>query len=471
MDTNTQARAVIYVRQSQDRDGDRYAVSRQLEDSQSLCASRGLSVVRVIEDNDTSATSARKRPGYEALLGMIQSGQVDVIVAYAMDRLTRKPLELEQLIILVEAHQVSIVTVAGEMDLTTPMGRAMARVSATMARQEVETKVARQRRSSLQRAADGRPHLGGPRTVGYDHGLAAVRADEAALIQEGFSRLLAGASLRSIIQHWNSSGLTTARGTEWSPRSAKIALTNPRYAGLSAYQVRNGGKGEVMGQGQWQPIITQEVYEAAQIILSDPARSTTIDRSRRYLLGGLAVCGVCATGTDLIRSGGMHSKGYHLYRCATRPGHLQRKSAPIDAYVRATIAERLRQPGSGITVDDSAPGVDQQALKDEAAALRIRLDEAADSFADGLITRAQLERSTGRMTARLEAIAASQATAMGDSVLAPLLAAVDPGAAFLGAHLDIQRAVIQHLCTVTIMGAGLGAKGFRPESVRLTWNS
>lgn len=466
--TTTALRAVVYLRQSMDREGDRYAVSRQLEDGLKLCAARGITSPRVIEDNDTSATSRRKRKGYEELLGLVRAGLVDVIVAYAVDRLVRRLADLEALIDLIEQHRVTVMTVAGELDLSTPAGRLNARILASVARAEVETKVARQKRSSLQRAADGRPHSGGPRTVGYDHGMTAVRAHEAALIQEGFSQLLAGASLNSIIRHWNNAGLRTARGTAWSPRSAKIALTNPRYAGLSAYQVRNGGKGEVMGQGQWAPIVTPEVYGAAQTILSDPARSTTTDRSRRYLLGGLAICGVCAGGADLIRSGGMHSKGYHLYRCATRPGHLQRKSAPIDEYVRQVIAERLRLPGAGVTVD-SAPGVDQQALKDEAAAIRVRQEEAGDSFADGLITRAQLERITGRLSERLEAIAAAQAAATGGNVLAPLLAQLDPGAAFLAADLDIQRAVIQHLCSVTIMGAGLGAKGFNPDSVVIDW--
>jgi site-specific DNA recombinase len=464
MDTHTGAQTIIYLRQSMDREGDRLAVTRQLEDCQTLCARRGLPVLGVIDDNDTSASSARKRPGYERLLGMIKRDEVRVIVAWAVDRLVRKLTDLEQLIDLIEAHRVTVLTLSGELDLSTPAGRLNARILASVARAEVETKAARQKRSSLQRATDGRPHAG-PRTIGYDHGLKGVRADEAALIREGFSQLLAGASLRSIMRRWNNAGLRTTRGKEWTTRGVRLALTNHRYAGISAYRARSA-KAEVMGAGQWQPLVTAEVFEAAQVILSDPERKNAGNsgRERKHLLPQLAVCGRCQ---GPMRSGIHH--GQPILVC-TNLNHLARKSAEIEAYVRGEIAKRLRLPGAGIVVESGTPGVDVQALKDEAAALRVKLDELVDMHLDGEINRAQLERGTRRASERLEAIAAAQAAATGDTILAPLLAAVDPGKAFLDLDdLSKERAVIEALCTVTLYPPRMGRAPFDPNTVQIDW--
>jgi site-specific DNA recombinase len=56
----------------------------------------------VYEDNDLSALSGRRRPGYEQLLADAKAGRINVIVAWHADRLTRQPIENEALIALVE---------------------------------------------------------------------------------------------------------------------------------------------------------------------------------------------------------------------------------------------------------------------------------------------------------------------------------------------------------------------------------
>jgi DNA invertase Pin-like site-specific DNA recombinase len=416
--------------------------------------------MRVIEDNDTSATSRRKRKGWEQLMTMVRAGQVDVIVAYAVDRLVRRLADLEALIDLIDAHHITVITVAGELDLSTPAGRLNARILASVARAEVETKAARQQRSSLQRAKDGRPHIG-RRTVGYDHGLKAVRADEAALIREGFSQLVAGASLRMIVRDWNSAGFTTTSGKQWTSRGVRLALTNQRYVGASAYRARST-EAEVMGQGQWQALVTPDVFDAAQRILNDPARTiVTPGRERKHLLAGLALCGKCGL---VMRSGAQ--RGQALIRC--QETHLARRAADVEAFVRAEVIKRLRLPNAGIKVS-GAQGVDQAALRDEAAALEVKLDGLMADWEADLITKAQRDSSTARIRARQEAIREARAAAVANSVLTPLLAQADPGAAFERLDLERERLVVQALCVVTIHAPGYGRQAFNPATVTIDW--
>ncbi|HST96541.1 MAG TPA: recombinase family protein [Geodermatophilus sp.] len=131
---------MIYLRQSKDHEGTGLAVERQLEDCRSLVERRGWEVTRVITDNDVSASSTKVRPGYRELLAQIDAKGCDVVVAWAPDRLLRRPIEMEDLIDRTERTGVKIVTCQNDMDLESPAGRLAARMFAVVARSEVENR-------------------------------------------------------------------------------------------------------------------------------------------------------------------------------------------------------------------------------------------------------------------------------------------------------------------------------------------
>jgi site-specific DNA recombinase len=56
-------------------------VDRQREECAALATARGWRVVATVVDNDVSAYSGKRRPGYLALLEAIEAGRVDVVVA------------------------------------------------------------------------------------------------------------------------------------------------------------------------------------------------------------------------------------------------------------------------------------------------------------------------------------------------------------------------------------------------------
>src|SRR5690349_3947047 len=126
--------AFIYVRQSMDRTGEGAAVARQQEDCLKLCKERGYEVARIWTENDTSASSSKPRLVYSAMLEAVNRGGVDVLVAWHVDRLTRKLTELEDLIELGQRTGLRIATVTGDVDLSTDAGRLVGRILASVAR-------------------------------------------------------------------------------------------------------------------------------------------------------------------------------------------------------------------------------------------------------------------------------------------------------------------------------------------------
>ncbi|HUY48673.1 MAG TPA: recombinase family protein, partial [Streptosporangiaceae bacterium] len=91
-------RAAIYVRISSDRTGAGLGVARQEEACRALCARLGWIVVMVYCDNDVSASSGKPRKAWLQLQADIAAGQIDAIACWNVDRLTRMPRELEDVI-------------------------------------------------------------------------------------------------------------------------------------------------------------------------------------------------------------------------------------------------------------------------------------------------------------------------------------------------------------------------------------
>ena len=113
-------RAAIYVRISKDRTGAGLGVARQEEDCRALCERRGWLIARVYVDNDVSAYSGKPRPAWRELLADLEAGRMDAVVCWHVDRLTRSPRELEDVIDLHDGQGIALATVTGEIDLSTP---------------------------------------------------------------------------------------------------------------------------------------------------------------------------------------------------------------------------------------------------------------------------------------------------------------------------------------------------------------
>jgi site-specific DNA recombinase len=115
-------------------------------------------------------------------------------------------------------------------------------------------------------------------------------------------------------------------------------------------------------------------------------------------------------------------------------------------------------------------GVDVAALREEAAAIRVNLEEMASDRALGRITRPQMLKATEAGTARLDAIGAELDGAARENVLAPLVAAENAAAMWEGLDISRKRAVIKTLMTITLYSPGRGARReFDPATVQVAW--
>lgn len=456
-----QRRAALYLRISLDQTGEGLAIDRQHRECERIAAQRNWTIVAVYEDRSISATQAnKKRPGYDALVKAYEAGEFDALICYDLDRLTRQPRQLEDWVDRAEGNGLALVTGNGEADLTTDAGRLFARIKLAVARSEVERKSARQKTAAHQRASIGRPPLG-TRLTGYTARGETI-PDEAEVIRRIFKMFHAGETLRSITRSLGAEGVVTRNGRAWNPSSVRTILTNPRYAGRAIYQGRPTGV-----LGKWEPLVSGDVFDLIQARLSDPRRATNrVGTDRKHLGSGLYMCATCGENTE-GDDPPVSSFSQGRYRC--RFGHVNRSQEPVDNYVRAVIAARLRRDD---VADLLAPTEANLApLLTETERLRNRLSTIDNDYDSGLIDGQRHASSTAKVRAELTAIERRLAAASTGAALGQLLNSPDPGQAFLDTGLMSQRSTIDALCVVRLHRGTRYSRIFDPETVEIGWRT
>lgn len=451
-------KAAVYLRQSVDKLGDELAISRQRKDCLTLCEKRGWTPVEYV-DNDTSASSRKPRPAYQQMLADIESGAIGAVVVWHLDRLHRKPAELEHFVDLADRHHLALATVTGDVDLSTAQGRLHARIMGAVARNEVEQKSARQTAAMRQLAESGKPNKTA-RPFGYTKDRQQLVEAEAAAVRDGYAMLLSGGSLYSIAQTWNAAGLRSTYGRTWTGRTVRQALLNARYAGLRSY------KDEVLEgvKAAWPAIVSEDIWRSAVAILTDPNRPGGA-RPRRHLLTGLALCGKCG---GVLSSGVKRRTDGGVYTCKHCFG-VSRAAELIDPLAVDLALGFLASPDAADLLIDRKRG-DLNDLRQQERALLQQLDQLAVDYDEGNLTGRQVKIATERKQQRLDAVRAEMRDANKARVFDGLIGAQNVREVWDGLSLERQRAVLATLFVVTIKPIGSGRYRFDPDNhVAIRW--
>ena len=233
--------AALYCRISQDGEGSRLGVKRQEKDCRELAERRGWPVAAVFIDNDVSAYSGKNRPQYRAMLSAVEQGDIDAVIVWHLDRLTRRPVELEDFFEVCDrAGLKHMACVSGDIDLSTHDGQFHARILAAVARKESDDKSRRIKRKHRELAEAGM-HPGTWSMMGYRYDSETkslhVVAEEAATIKRIFQMYADGSGLREIARWLQDRGLVGKRGRKrWTNGAVTRILDNPTYAGLRFYE-------------------------------------------------------------------------------------------------------------------------------------------------------------------------------------------------------------------------------------------
>jgi DNA invertase Pin-like site-specific DNA recombinase len=174
------------------------------------CERRGWTLVEVAEDVGCSGKDL-KRPGVQAALEMLASGEATALVVAKLDRLSRSMLDFARIMAVAQKQRWALVALDLQIDSSTPSGEMMGHVLASFAQFERRLISERTRQALAQKRAEG-VRLGAPPEI--DAGVATrIRAERSA-----------GKTLREIAESLNEEGIPTARGGRWHASTMQRVL-------------------------------------------------------------------------------------------------------------------------------------------------------------------------------------------------------------------------------------------------------
>ncbi|MHB2170109.1 recombinase family protein [Alsobacter sp. R-9] len=432
-------RAVIYARYSSDLQRE-----ASIEDQVRLCReaaeARGWTVVGEYADRAASGSS-RFRPEYQRLLADARTGQFDVVVAEALDRLSRDQEDVAALYKALTFAGVRLVTLAEGQISELHVG-----LKGTMNALFLRDLAAKTHRGLRGRVEQGRS--AGGKAYGYKvakevdadgervRGKRIIDADEASVVQRIFSEFAAGASPRAIATQLNREGVTGPEGRPWQDTTIRGhggrgtgILRNELYVGRLVWNRMRFIKDPATGKRVSRPnppsewvvedvpelrIIDDALWKSVSSRLSDIAASPTAQaikagrfwekRRPKHVLTGLAVCGCCghplaAVGKDYLRCSRAHRNGL----CTNTTGV---KRGVLEEIVISALQHNLMAPDL-VAEFIAAFHAEVNASRGEAEAERRRVEKRKAEIErqlDGLITAiAEGLRSPG-LQQRLDAL-------------------------------------------------------------------
>lgn len=456
----------IYVRISDDREGEAKGVKRQLEDCRALVERKGWPEPTEYNDNDVSAWKRGViRPAYRQMLSDISGGVIDAVVVYDQDRLYRQPRELEEFFDVCDGAGVTeLASVTGDIDLASADGKLMARMKGAVAAKESDDKSRRIKRKQLELARDGKDSGGGTRPFGFKSDRRTIRPDEAAIVAELAHRVIAGDSVRAICFDLNGRGIKTSTGREWVPSVLTRMLKSGRISGQREHQ------GEIVADAEWPGIISKEDGQRLRSILSDPTRRKN-QRARRYLLAGMLRCGRC--GEPLTSR--PRADGVRRYVCARRPGEdacgkLAVLAQDLEELVGEIVIEALEGPelARALAARNGDTEDVHQRVIDEANA---QLEELARVYGEQRIGASEWLAARAPIEERLAKAKVALGRSNGTGAVAEF---IDQGSALRdswdGISFDRKRAIINAVLDHIEIGPGRrGYNRFDPSRVMPSW--
>lgn len=356
----TATTAVIYTRVStdaQERDG------TSLDTQERACLAHaqaaGWQVTQRIRD--TASGSTLDRPGIDLLRGMLREGTVDVVIAYAVDRLSRNQNHIGVLFDDVEQAGARLEFVTEKFE-DTAIGRFILAARAFIGEVEREKISERTMRGKAERARLGKiPQGTGKGIYGYTYnqesGHREVNEAQAVVVQRIFQRYAEIRSVSAISTELNDEGVPAFMGGPWYPVTIRHMLDNESYAGRFVYRrtkrvktrsatgghrvnkvIERPSDDRIAVEGCTPRIVDEDLWQRVQDILNDPERTRRQRTHGSYPLRGRLNCGVC--GSSMVgQTLTSKNKPYKYYRCR----HIYNKNTGHSCSARYVRGGRLEE--------------------------------------------------------------------------------------------------------------------------------
>ncbi|XHR30872.1 MAG: recombinase family protein [Chthoniobacteraceae bacterium] len=296
-----------------------------------------------------------ERPALKRLMADIEAKNIDTVVVYKVDRLSRSLLDFSRLMEVLDRNGCSFVSVTQQFNTTHSMGRLTLNILLSFAQFEREI-ISERTRDKMSAARRKGKWVGGSLILGYDLNAERTRLvvnpPEAERVRAIFALYIETQSLLATAAELNRRGWprktwmnkngTTAGGGIWNKPNLLGLLSNVGYIGKVAYD------GEIYN-GEHDAILDLAIWAAAQAVLTRNQREGGASVRNKYgaLLRGFLVCGTCGCAmTHSYTAKGRTRYRYYVCQKAMKQGWQECETRSVPAQeIENFVIQRIKAIG------------------------------------------------------------------------------------------------------------------------------
>ena len=382
----------LYARKStEDEERQKMSIEAQLAELADFAQKEGIEVIESFTESKSAKKPGRKL--FNEMIAKIQASKEPIgLLSWHPDRLARNSVDGGQIIYLIDSGQLASLRFPTFWFEPTPQGLFMLQVSFGQSKYYSDNLSENVKRGIRQKLRRGEWYNLAP--FGYVNNLKTRNIEpdpvKSRVVKKVFADFATGKhTLKSMGHRLSFWGVINRSGKTLTKSSVKRILNNKAYLGIITH------RGEEF-EGNFEPIVSLDIFEAVQNLLSRRARPRKSKKSHDFPFTGLLTCGECGAAITAQWSKGK----YRYYRCTKRLGKCSQKYLSEDL-----LAKQLKNLLQKISISDDwakkmleqvdiwkneqgqSSQIFAQNLKVKTKEADDRLDKLIDSYLDELIDK------------------------------------------------------------------------------------
>lgn len=313
-------KTAIYTRIGTDEKKQKYSLKEQLERINSFCNFKRLNgidyeIVKVFKE-EQSAKNMKDRPQFLKMVDMVKKGEIEHIIIFKLDRLTRSVKDLEEILVMIEEYDCGLTSVSEEIDTKGIMGKFCIRLMILVAQLELE-QISFRTTIAMEGAAkvgvvSGQPPLGYTKELDVKNKTLKkgfiIDEETAPTIRHIFDLCLKGYSYFNIAKILIEEGNTMRK---WKDTAIQKILNNRIYCGDVEHRKSLKEKETIIYEDVVPPIISKETFYDCQRAIEKNKESNG-NSILPYMFGKTLYCDRCG---KMLRNSTNNDKGIKYYEC------------------------------------------------------------------------------------------------------------------------------------------------------------
>ena len=280
-------RCAIYTRKSSEEglEQDFNSLDAQREACEAFIKSQrheGWSLVEKQYNDGGYSGGTMNRPAFQEMIKDVENGEIDIIVVYKVDRLTRSLMDFAKIVEVFDKHSASFVSITQQFNTTTSMGRLTLNILLSFAQFEREVTGERIRDKFAASRKKGM-WMNGVAPIGYkrNNGKLIIIPEEAEIIKLIFDKYLELGTVPELMNYLKDERIFTRNGKIFSKGHLYHILSSKVYIGKIEH------KNEIY-EGLHEAIIADDIFEKTKKLLTTNAliRKNSVNTKSGSLLKG-----------------------------------------------------------------------------------------------------------------------------------------------------------------------------------------